>query len=111
MNDENMCFVTGEKLADSKVKKIFVRLHKEVFHKYKDYLDDEDIRKVVAIPANQRCVSESLYQYRKNKSVEEWLSPFIIRTFSLDEHKIEKKLKTIDEEIDAEAKKLVSNQK
>lgn len=52
-----------------------------------------------------------MLRYRNNRPVEEWLTPFIIRTFRLNEHKIDKKLKTIDEAIDEEARKLVNNQK
>lgn len=95
------------KKDDSDSKEISVRLYNEIFNKYKDYLDDDQIKKLSEINKNKKSVLKSLYRFRNNKPVEEWLTPFLIKTYELNTNCIKKKLDEIDEAIDKKAQELL----
>src|SRR5690554_1350607 len=91
-------------------KEISVRLYNEIFNRYKGYLDDDQIKKVVEIPENKKYILGSLYRFRNNKSIEEWLTPFIIKTYELNESCIKKELDSIDKALDKKAQELMKEE-
>lgn len=105
-NNKNKFFVTKD--DNDNRQRITVRLYPEIFERYKEYLDDEQIHEILKISENKKHVLKSIYLFRNNKPVEEWLTPFIVKTYNLNECCIKKELAEIDRKLEEKAMEIIN---